>query len=70
MLKDPELATYRKLPAESMVSKVGAVPTGVRGVTSVSPPTLEIVYKETSPSPEFAAYRYLPEGWITMDWTA
>ena len=44
LLFEPELATYRKVPAESMASKRrrGAHVT-VRGVTSVSAPALEIV---------------------------
>ncbi len=53
-----------------MASNVGETPTDVRGVTSVSAPALEIVYSETSPSPEFAAYRYFPEGWIAKACTA
>src|SRR5579864_5497669 len=72
MFEEPELPTYKKVPAESMASTVGAVPTGVRGVTSLSPPPGEIVNNETSPgeSPVFAAYKNFLEGWITMDYTA
>src|ERR1022692_249268 len=70
MFKEPELPTYRKVPAESMASRVGAVPTTVRGVTSLSPPVVEIVNKETSPSTAFAASRNFFDGWITMDCTA
>src|SRR5271169_837188 len=67
---DPELATYRNAPAASMARSVGAVPTTVRGVTSVSPPVLEMSYNDTSPSPEFAAYKNFPDGWTTSDCTA
>jgi len=62
MLFEPELPTYKKLPAESMTNNVGAVPTFVRGVTSVNPPVLEIVNNETLPCPEFAAYKNFFEG--------
>src|SRR5215469_5781431 len=73
MSNDPELATYRKLPDGSIASKVGAVPTFCRGVTSVSAPPLEMVNKDTVPlgvAPELAAYKNLFEGWITSDCTA
>jgi hypothetical protein len=59
---DPEFATYKKVPAESITIKVGEVPVPARGVTSVKPPVLEIVYSETLLLPEFAAYRFLPDG--------
>src|SRR5882672_642831 len=62
MSNDPELAAYRKVPEESRRRSVGEVPVAVRGVTSVSPPVLEIVYSEILLLPELAAYRYFPEG--------
>src|ERR1700689_2422098 len=52
-----------------MASTVGSAPTDVRDVDSVSAPVDEIVNKETSPSPAFAAYKNLLEGWITSDST-
>src|SRR5215469_4268620 len=73
MSNDPEFATYRKLPDESITSKVGAVPTFCRGVTSVSPPPLEIINNDTVPlgvAPELAAYKNFCDGWITRDCTA
>ena len=70
MLFEPAFPTYRKVPAESMASSVGAVPTFVRGVTSVSAPALEIVNNETSPSPAFAAYKNFFDGWMRIDCTA
>src|SRR5215469_8261248 len=73
MSNDPEFATYRKVPDGSIASRVGAVPTFCRGVTSVSAPPLEMVNSDTVPlgvAPELAAYKNLFEGWITSDCTA
>jgi hypothetical protein len=58
---DSEFATYRKLPDASITNSVGDVPAGCLGVTSVSPPVLEIVYSEMLLLPELDAYRYFPE---------
>ena len=58
----PALATNKKLPAESMASNIGVVPTAGRGVTSVSAPLLEIVNSDTSLSPEFATYKNFFDG--------
>src|ERR1035438_8202892 len=60
MFKEPELPTYRKVPAESMASRVGAVPTTVRGVTSLSPPVGEIANTEMFKEPELPTYRKVP----------
>src|SRR5690349_19603924 len=59
---EPEFATYKKLPAASMANKFGDVPTMVRGVTSVSAPSVATVNSETSLSPLLAAYRNFLEG--------
>src|ERR1700730_18160495 len=72
-LFDPAFPTYKKFPAESMARTIGAEPEGatlVRGVTSLRAPRLEIVNKEMSFSPVFAANKNLLDGWITMDCTA
>jgi hypothetical protein len=62
MSADPTLPTYRKPPAASIVNIEGAMPAFARGVTSVSAPVLEIVNNDTSPDPEFAAYRNFFDG--------
>jgi len=60
---EPLFTTYRKLPAGSMAEIMGVVPAVVRGVTSVRDPSLAIVKRETSLSPEFATYKNFFEGW-------